>query len=55
MPQMQDETRRRYLFVAIERATRWVLVDIKDNKNAASAKPSCMPYKKRVLSTSKGC
>ena len=35
---MQDETRRSYLFVAIERATRWVLVAIKANKTAASAK-----------------
>jgi len=34
---MQDETRRRYLFVAIDRATRWVFVQIKRNKTAASA------------------
>ena len=24
LPQIQDETKRRYLFVAIDRATRWV-------------------------------
>jgi hypothetical protein len=24
LPQMPDETKRRYLFVAIDRATRWV-------------------------------
>jgi len=38
LPQMQDETKRRYLFVAIDRATRWVFVAIKANKSAASAK-----------------
>lgn len=38
LPQMQDETKRRYLFVAIERATRWVFVQIKGNKTAANAK-----------------
>ena len=26
LPQMADETQRRYLFVAIDRATRWVFV-----------------------------
>ena len=38
LPQMADETKRRYLFVAIDRATRWVFVAIKGNKTAASAK-----------------
>ena len=38
LPQMADETKRRYLFVAIDRATRWVYVAIKGNKTAASAK-----------------
>lgn len=38
LPQMADETSRRYLFVAIDRATRWVFVQIKKNKTAASAK-----------------
>lgn len=37
LPQMPDEDRRRYLFVAIDRATRWVFVQIKSNKTAASA------------------
>ena len=32
---MADETGRRYLFVAIDRATRWVFVAIKNNKTAA--------------------
>ena len=38
LPQMADETRRRYLFVAIDRATRWVFVAVKNNKTAASAR-----------------
>jgi transposase InsO family protein len=38
LPQMPDETRRRYLFVAIDRATRWVFVAIKTDKTAASAR-----------------
>lgn len=37
LPQMQDETSRRYLFVAIDCATRWVFIAIKPNKTAASA------------------
>ena len=38
LPQMQDQDRRSYLFVAIDRATRWVFVQIKSSKTAASAK-----------------
>jgi transposase InsO family protein len=38
LPQMADESSRRYLFVAIDRATRWVFVQIKKNKRAASAR-----------------
>ncbi|ACO73904.1 Transposase [Laribacter hongkongensis HLHK9] len=38
LPQMPDETARRYLFVAIDRATRWVFVQIRPNKTAAAAK-----------------
>lgn len=29
LPQMPDETCRRYLFVAIDRATRWVFMQIR--------------------------
>ena len=36
LPQMQDESSRRYLFVAIDRATRWVYVALEANKTAAS-------------------
>ena len=38
LPQTADETRRRYLFVVIDRATRWVFVAIKIDKTAASAR-----------------
>lgn len=38
LPQMPDETARRYLFVAIDRATRWVFVQIKPHKTAAAAR-----------------
>lgn len=38
LPQMADESRRRYLFVAIDRATRWVFVALKKDKTAASAR-----------------
>jgi transposase InsO family protein len=37
LPQMPNEEHHRYLFVAIERATRWVYVQIKPNKTAAAA------------------
>lgn len=35
---MQDEIKCRYWFVAIDRPTRWVFVQIKHAKTAASAK-----------------
>lgn len=38
LPQMADETRRRYLFVAIDRATRWVFIRIFNAKTAANAR-----------------
>lgn len=38
LPQMQDEASRGYLFVAIDRATRWVYLEIRRNKSAKSAK-----------------
>ena len=34
---MPDESQRRYLFVAIDRKTRWVYVEFKTNKSARSA------------------
>ena len=38
LPQMADETSRRYLFVAIDRATRWVFIRIYKSKAAANAR-----------------
>lgn len=38
LPQMADESQRSYLFVAIDRATRWVFVQIKSRKTAVNAK-----------------
>ena len=38
LPQMANESKRSYLFVAIDRATRWVYVAIKSDKTAASAR-----------------
>ena len=35
---MQDEPKCRYLFVAIDLATRWVFLAIKKSQTAASAK-----------------
>ena len=37
LPQMPDETSRKYLFAAIDRATRWVYMEIRATKSADSA------------------
>lgn len=37
LPQMPNETSRRYLFVAIDRATRWVYLELKISKPSQSA------------------
>lgn len=37
LPQMADESTRKYLFVAIDRATRWVYVAVKAHKTSTSA------------------
>lgn len=49
MPQRPDESRRRYLFVAIDRATRWVYLAIRGDKTQRSAcafLKSCMPRRR---------
>ena len=38
LPQMAEETSRRYLFVAIDRATRWVFIRVFKSKTAANAR-----------------
>jgi hypothetical protein len=35
---MEDETKRRYLFVAIDRANRWVYLEVKEDKTARGAR-----------------
>jgi hypothetical protein len=37
LPKMPDETARRYLFVAIDRATRWVFIKIYANQTESSS------------------
>jgi transposase InsO family protein len=37
LPRMPDESQRRYLFVAIDRATRWVYLELKAHKSARAA------------------
>ena len=38
LPKMPDKPKREYLFVAIDRATRWVYAEVLANKSATSAK-----------------
>ena len=38
LPQMADDSARRYLFVAIDRATRWVFIRVFNAKTAANAR-----------------
>jgi hypothetical protein len=38
LPKMKDESSRQYLFVAIDKATRWVFVRVYNNKTAANAR-----------------
>ena len=60
LPQMADEKARRYVFVAIDRATRWVLIAIKSNKTAAAdrsflnAVAKAAPFKIKTLLTDNG-
>jgi transposase InsO family protein len=60
LPQMQDEEARRYVFVAIDRATRWVFIAIKGNKTAAAARSflnalhKAAPFRIRTLLTDNG-
>jgi hypothetical protein len=49
LPQMADENRRRYLFVAIDRATRWVFVKVFLAKTAAVKPQVCFQQNARRL------
>ena len=60
LPRMPDEPRRRYLFVAIDRASRWVFAQILPRKTAACAErflkalAKAAPFKIRTLLTDNG-
>lgn len=60
LPQMADEAKRRYLFVAIDRATRWVFVTVYAAKTAANAKrflaalAKAAPFRIQTLLTDNG-
>ena len=60
LPKMKDEKSRRYLFVAIDRATRWVYLEIRKDKSARSAQAFLKnllkeaPFKIRKVLTDNG-
>jgi transposase InsO family protein len=60
LPQMADEKARRYVFVAIDRATRWVFIALKSHKTAAAAQSflnavaKAAPFKIQALLTDNG-
>lgn len=60
LPQMADETGRCYVFVAIDRATRWVFIAIKKHRTAAAARSflnalsKAAPFKLKTLLTDNG-
>ena len=60
LPKMQDEASRKYLFVAIDQATRWVYLEIRKDKRAKSAQAFLKallkkaPFKIRKILTDNG-
>jgi transposase InsO family protein len=60
LPQMADESARCYVFVAIDRATRWVFIAIKQHRTAAAARSflnalsKAAPFKLKTLLTDNG-
>ena len=60
LPQMANEKSRSYVFVAIDRATRWVYICIKRSKTAAAAKSflkalsAAAPFRIRTILTDNG-
>ena len=60
LPQMPDQTSRSYLFVAIDRATRWVYLEVKSDKSARSARSflnaviKAAPFKIKKVLTDNG-
>ena len=60
LPQMAEQSARCYVFVAIDRATRWVFIAIKKNRTAAAARSflnalaKAAPFKIRTVLTDNG-
>jgi hypothetical protein len=55
LPQMPDEITRRYLFVAIDLATCWVLVEIYPGESESSSTDFLGPVKRQAGSRSPNC
>lgn len=51
LPQMPDEGHRKYLFAAIDRATRWVYIEIRADKSAKSASSFLENLTKKICFT----
>ena len=60
LPKMPDQKKRSYLYVAIDRATRWVYMEIMDDKTASSAESflrsvlQAVPFKVEKILTDNG-
>ncbi len=60
LPQMPDEDHKRYLFVAIDRATRWVYLEVRQHQSAQNADAFLQhvheraPFRIRTLLTDNG-
>ncbi|NWO09396.1 IS481 family transposase [Chromohalobacter salexigens] len=60
LPQMPDEDQKRYLFVAIDRATRWVYLEVRQHQSARDAKDFLQhvheraPFRIKTLLTDNG-
>lgn len=60
LPQMQDEEERKYLYVGIDRATRWVYLEIMPDKKASTAATflkklkKAAPFKIKIVLTDNG-
>ncbi len=60
LPQMPDEAQRRYLFVAIDRASRWVYMEVRPRQTAEDAESflnhllAKAPFKIRTMLTDNG-
>ena len=60
LPKMPDETSRKYLFVGIDRATRWIYLEILPEKSASNASDFLkrfidkVPFKIKIILTDNG-